>query len=91
MANVFVRVNFIYKRYYIWDDLCQSEQEGGYAISKKSGQAKNVIGHSSQHFLNSVNEQFCEYHLLWGNLVVFDHGSAVPNNDYLSPPLISSL
>ena len=49
MANVFVGVNFICKRYYIWVDLCQSEQEGGYAISKKSGQDKNVIGPSSQH------------------------------------------
>jgi len=47
MANVFVCVNFICKRYYIWDDLCQSEQEGGYAISKKPGQDKYIIDHSS--------------------------------------------
>ena len=47
-------------------------QEGEYAFSKKSGQDKNVIDHTPRSaFLNSVNEQFCECHLVGGNPVVF--------------------
>ena len=48
-ANVFIGVNFIRKRDYIWE--VRLRREGGYAFSKKSVQDKNVIDHSSwRHF-----------------------------------------
>ena len=60
MANVFVRVNFICNKYYIWDDAYQSEQEGGYAFSKKSGQDKNVAPFWIQWMNNFENATWCE-------------------------------